>query len=72
MRTIAAVSVVALAATIGHMTTTNYIADIAIDHNYSYDDYVFLAKCTNKTPITEHVYMLTMTERLQLMLEGIA
>jgi len=71
MRTISAASVVALAATIGHLVTSNYIVDVAVQNQYSYDDYVLLCKCLNHAPLAEAKLLAQAQEHHQLSLEGI-
>lgn len=71
MRTISAASVVALAATIGHLVTSNYIVDVAVQNQYSYDDYVLLCKCLNRVPLAEAKLLAQAQEHHQLALEGI-
>lgn len=70
MRTISAASVVALAATIGHFVTSNYIVNVAIQNRYSYDDYLLLCKCLNRVPLAETKLVAQAQEHHQLSLEG--
>lgn len=71
MRTHAMATILSVAATIGHLVTANYIVDVAVRHNYSYDDYVLLCKCLARVPMAEAKLLTQKQEHLQLTLEGI-
>ncbi len=71
MRTVPLKQVINVATTIGHLTTSNCIGDIAAKAEYTYEDYMCLAMCKGKTPITEASYLAKVQDHAQLELEGI-
>ncbi len=71
MRTHSAEAIMVMAMTIGHLVNANYIVEVAVKNNYSYDDYILLCKCLDRAPVAEARLIAQKQDYLQLSLEGI-